>query len=290
VNLVMRLDPMDDAIKSGEVGKPPSGVQVIAVTSGKGGVGKTNVVANLALSLARIGRRVLVLDADLGLGNLDVLLGLIPKYTLEHVLTGQKRLKDILLPGPSGIRILPASSGVADLTALSRDQQILVRDALDDLGEEVDVLLIDTAAGISSNVLFFAAAAQEILVVASPEPTSMTDAYALMKVLSGRYSERRFRLLVNMVKSQRDGLEVFRKIGAVADRFLNVSIDFVGVIPVDDYVPLAVCQQRAVSDVYPHAPSTKAFQRLATAVTGWHRPDAPKGGIEFFWRRLVAQS
>jgi flagellar biosynthesis protein FlhG len=279
---------MTDALKSGESGEPARGVQVIAVTSGKGGVGKTNVVANLALSLARIGRRVLVLDADLGLGNLDVLLGLVPRHTLEHVLNGQKRLQDILLAGPAGVQILPASSGVADLTALTRDQQIMVRDALEDLASEVDVLLIDTAAGISSNVLFFAAAAQEILVVVSPEPTSMTDAYALMKVLSARYSERRFRLLVNQAKSQRDGLEVYRKIGAVADRFLNISIDFVGVIPADDYVPLAVCRQRAVAELYPQAPSTKAFQRLATAVTGWQPPDVPKGGIEFFWRRLVA--
>ncbi|MEW6542373.1 MAG: MinD/ParA family protein [Nitrospirota bacterium] len=268
---------------------PAGAVQVMAVTSGKGGVGKTNVVANLAIALAREGRRVLVVDADLGLANLDVLLGLVPTYTLEHVLTGEKRLGDILLPGPGGITILPASSGVQDLTALTCDQQLLLQDEFDSLPLEIDTLLIDTGAGISSNVLYFAVAAQEILVVASPEPTSITDAYALMKVLSIRFSERRFRLLVNMARSPQEGIEVYRKIGLVADRYLNISIDYVGTIPLDDYVPMAVRQQRAVTDLYPKAPASCEFRRLAGAVMRWSASDAPKGSVQFFWQRLIAQ-
>lgn len=267
--------------------EPTKCVPVIAVTSGKGGVGKTNVVVNLAVSLARRGKRVLVLDADLGLGNLDVLLGLIPQFTLEHVLSGEKRLSEIALRGPEGIRILPASSGVQDLTHLTPPQQLLLQQELDQLAGSIDLLLIDTGAGISTNVLFFASVAHEILVVASPEPTSITDAYALMKVLSHRYDETHFRLLVNMARNQREGLEVFRKIGLVADRFLNISIDYIGFIPDDDYVPLSVCRQRPVVDLYPQAPASQEFQRLAGLVEQWPATRAPKGGVQFLWQRSV---
>lgn len=263
------------------------GIPVLAVTSGKGGVGKTNVVANLAVALARLGKRVLVLDADLGLGNLDVLLGLIPRYTLEHVLAGEKRLSDIAITGPGGIRILPASSGVQDLTHLTPPQQILLQQELEHLSSSIDLLLIDTGAGISANVLFFASAAHEILVVASPEPTSITDAYALMKVLSHRYNETHFRLLVNMARNQREGLDVYRKIGLVADRFLNISIDYVGFIPDDDYVPLSVCRQRPVIELYPQAPASLEFQRVAGIVARWPVTRAPKGGVQFLWQRSV---
>ena len=270
--------------------RPVRHVQVVAVTSGKGGVGKTNVVANLALALSLAGKRVLVLDADLGLGNLDVLLGLVPRYTLEHVLSGEKRLVDVLVQGPGGMLILPASSGVQDLTALTREQQMLLQEELERASMDVDVLLLDTGAGISSNVLFFAVAAQEILVVVSPEPTSITDAYALMKVLSHRFSERHFRLLVNMARSQREAREVYRKIGMVADRFLDISIDYVGYIPLDDHVQMSVCSQRPVVDAFPHAPSSQGFHRLAGAVRNWEPSVTPKGSVQFFWHRLVTQT
>lgn len=283
---------MDQAIRLPYRGGDPADgaerrLQIIAVTSGKGGVGKTNVVANLAVCLAEQGRRVLVLDADLGLGNLDVMLGLAPTHTLEHVLRGEQPLRRILLRGPKGIRILPAGSGAPELTCLTADQQQVLRDELDTLADEVDVLLIDTGAGINSNVLFFAAAAQTILIVMSPEPTSLTDAYALMKVLAGRHSETHFRLLVNMATSLREGREIYRRLCLVADRFLNVSIDYVGAIPDDDYVALAVRCQRAVVDLYPHAPASQEFRRLALTVSRWSVPDGPKGTVQFFWQRLL---
>jgi flagellar biosynthesis protein FlhG len=262
--------------------------QVIAVTSGKGGVGKTNVVANLALALIQTGKRVLVVDADLGLANLDVLLGLVPKWTLEHVVHGEKRLAEILLLGPSGLLILPASSGVTELTALTPDQQQHLLDEFDVLEGTVDLLLIDTSAGISSNVLFFARVAHEILVVTCPEPTSLTDAYALMKVLSLQCHERRFRLVVNMVRSPHEGLDVYRRLGLVAGRFLNISIDYAGSIAMDEHVALAVRQQRAVVELFPQAPASRAFHRLAGSVSCWTRPDGPHGGLKVWWRQALS--
>lgn len=265
--------------------RPP--VQVISVTSGKGGVGKTNVVANLGLALARAGKKVLVLDADLGLANLDVLLGLVPQWTIEHVLNGTKRLEDILLDGPSGIKILPASSGLPQLTALSEAQLLVLQDEIELLTQAFDVLLIDTAAGISSNVTFFASAAHEIIVVVSPEPTSLTDAYALMKVLSRRHREQRFRVLVNMAKHQREASHVFRKLDRAAERFLHLSLDAIGFIPQDDYLPLSVTEQRAVVDLFPKAPSSKAFLQLGAAVAKWEPAAHPKGTVQFLWRHLL---
>ncbi|MDH4187246.1 MAG: AAA family ATPase, partial [Nitrospira sp.] len=172
-------------------GQESAYTHVITVTSGKGGVGKTNVVANLAVALAQAGKQVLVLDADLGLGNIDVLLGLVPRYTLEHVLAGSHHLSDIVIQGPAGIHVLPASSGLPQLTSLNDEQQLLLQSELEDVAKTVDVLLIDTGAGIASNVTYFAAAAQETVIVVSPEPTSLTDAYALIKVLWRQHRERR---------------------------------------------------------------------------------------------------
>ncbi len=262
-------------------------VQVISVTSGKGGVGKTNVVANLGLALARAGRRVVILDADLGLGNLDVLLGLLPQCTIEQVLNGMKRLPEILLDGPGGMRILPAGSGLPQLTSLTDAQVLLLQDEIDRLAQSYDVLLIDTAAGITSNATFFASAAHEIVVVVSPEPTSLTDAYALMKVLSRRHRERRFRILVNMVKDQREASLVFRKLDRAAERFLDLSLDAIGFIPADDYLPLAVTQQRAVLDLFPRSPSGRAFAELGAQVARWEPAQSPKGSVQFLWRHLI---
>lgn len=264
--------------------RPP---RVITVTSGKGGVGKTNVVANLAIALSRAGKRVLVLDADLGLGNVDVLLGLTPKYTLEHVLTGTRSLADIMLEGPSGIRILPASSGIPNLTALTEAQHLILQGELEQVSHLIDILLIDTGAGISSNVTFFASAAQSIVVVISPEPTSLTDAYALMKVLLRQYRERRFHVLVNLAKSPNEAARVFSKLEVAASRFLQISIEFLGFVPLDDYVPLAVTQQRAVLDRYPQAPSSRAFVSLTEAIDRLAVPDLPKGTVQFLWQQLL---
>jgi flagellar biosynthesis protein FlhG len=262
-------------------------VRVVAVTSGKGGVGKTNVTANLAVALAHLGRRVMVLDADLGLGNLDVLLGLAPSFSLADVLSGQRRLREVLVPGPAGITVLPAGSGFQNLTALSDHQIRELQSEMDELQEQTDILLIDTGAGIGRNVTSFATMAQDIIVVAAPEPTSLTDAYALMKVLSTQYGERRFRLLVSMTRSPTDGRDVYRKLSLVAERFLHISMDFLGSIPFDPRLAEAVCQQRPLVELYPQSKAAQAFLSLAHDLAEWPLPESPKGGLQFFWQSLL---
>ncbi|MCX8117514.1 MAG: MinD/ParA family protein [Desulfobacterota bacterium] len=269
--------------KEGLRGSP----RVISVTSGKGGVGKTNVVVNLALALSRLGKKVLVLDADLGLANIDVLLGLVPRFTIEHFFQRQKTLPEILIEGPGGIRILPASSGVSSLVHLDETQKLFLLEEVELLAEEIDLLLIDTGAGISSNVLYFNMAAQESIVVVTPEPTSLTDAYALIKVLSTHFEKRHFMVLVNFVSSEEEAKRVFRKISKVIDRFLkSLSIDYLGFIPFDEKLPQAVRHQKPVLEVFPAAQSSRRFEDLARVLQDRLLPPLPTGGIQFFWKSL----
>ncbi|MEQ1792828.1 MAG: flagellar synthesis regulator FleN, partial [Nitrospira sp.] len=204
-----------------------------------------------------------------------------------HVLAGTHSLDDVIVDGPGGIRVLPASSGVPQLTALNESQQMILLEQLETLSQEVDVLLIDTGAGISPNVTFFTSSAQDAIVVVSPEPTSLTDAYALIKVLTRQYRERRFKVVVNMAKSPREAAEVFRKLDTAADRFLHIALDYVGYIPQDDYVPLAVMQQKALLELFPASPAAQAFTRLAGQILQWPKPNFPKSAVQLLWQRFV---
>ena len=263
-------------------------VKVITVASGKGGVGKTNVVGNLAVTLAKAGRQVLIFDADLGLGNIDILFGLTPKHNIAHVLQGEKSMDEILVQGPHGIWILPAASGVAGLAQLDASAQARLIEAVSALDMPLDYLLVDCAAGISGDVLTFSRAAQELIVVLANEPASVADAYALIKVLSRNYGQRRFHLLPNMVRDARDGQVLFAKISEVADRYLDVALDWVGSIPLDPAVRAAVRIQRPVGDAYPNSPAALAFDALAARVQSWPLPKGPGGQIEFFMSQVLS--
>lgn len=264
-----------------------NGIRVISVTSGKGGVGKSNVVSNLAIALSSLGKRVLVIDADLGLGNLDVLLGLSPQFNLNHVFSGEKSILDILIEGPKGIKIIPAGSGIQEFTTLGQHEKMKLLDELDVLDDKFDVLLVDTEAGISENVTYFSAAAQEIIVVVTPEPTSITDVYALIKLMATRYSEHHFKVLVNMAKDSEDALEVFRKLANVAGRFLDISLDYLGCVVKDEKVVEAVKSQRAVMELFPDSEAAICFATLAKRVIENNRQTRLKGNIQFFFRRFL---
>jgi flagellar biosynthesis protein FlhG len=264
-----------------------SKARVIAITSGKGGVGKTSIVGNIGYAFTKLGKRVLILDADLGLGNLDVLLGLAPKYNLSHVIMGEKTIDEILVEGPGKMSILPASSGIQELTHLNRDQKIQILTQLDRLVDLVDVLFIDTAAGISSNVMDFNATAQEVVVVVSPEPTSITDAYALMKVLSLKYSGKACKLIVNMVRQPEEGREVFRQLQLVTDRFLDITIEYLGYVLFDDKVAKGVKSQKIVSELFPDTQASKCFANLSRRIFNMSPVTIPESGSNLFWGHLV---
>jgi flagellar biosynthesis protein FlhG len=261
--------------------------RVYSITSGKGGVGKTAVTANVAVSLAILGKKVLILDGDLGLANIDVVFGLAPKYNLNHFFSGEQELASILVEGPKGVKILPAGSGVQNFTRLDSQQKQKLLDGLDLMHNDFDFVLIDTEAGISENVTYFNTAAQEILVVTTPDPTAITDAYALMKLLSTQYHEKRFNLVVNMIQSDEESLDVYRKLTMVSNRYLDISIEFLGSIPADRQMIDAIRKQRVIVDLFPSSRITTAFSLLAGTLCSEQIFCEPKGGIQFFWKKLL---
>ena len=243
--------------------KRNKGVRVIAITSGKGGVGKTNIAANFAYIFSKMGERVLLLDADTGLANIDVILGITPQYSLFHVLHGEKILSEVTVQGPGGIMILPAASGIQEMAELSRSQKLALLEELDGLSENLDFMFIDTAAGIAENVMYFNMIAREIIIVASPEPTSLTDAYALIKLLHNGYSAKRFMLLVNMVAGPNEAKEVYRRLNSATDHFLNLFVDYLGYILCDKTVHEAVKQQSILVEFSPNSRASKCLFTVA---------------------------
>jgi flagellar biosynthesis protein FlhG len=265
---------------------PHQALRVIAVTSGKGGVGKTHLSCNLAVLAARTGRRVLLLDADLGLANADIVLGISPHHHLGHVLDGSVRLEDALVEGPDGVRILGASTGVQALTHLDDAQKMRLVEVLDELEDRFDLVLIDCPAGLGDNVLFFAGAAQEILLAVSPEPTSLTDAYATVKVLSQDAGVERFAVIVNLAATEAHAREVFARLTSVTDRFLKARVSFLGHVPRDESLQRALMAQRPVVEAYPRSGITSALQHIARNLLAHPPPVSLDGGLRFLWNRL----
>ena len=268
----------------------PKPVKVIAVTSGKGGVGKTNVSVNLSVALSRMGHKVMLMDADLGLANVDVQLGIHPEHNLSHVLDGTCTLDEVVVEGPAGVRIVPAASGIKHMAELSPQENAGVIRAFSDLPFDVDTLVVDTAAGISDSVVTFSRASNEIIVVVCDEPASITDAYAMIKVLSRDYGVNRFHVLSNMVSSAREGRQLYAKMAAVTDRFLDISLGYMGHVPRDEHLRKAIQRQKAVVEAYPGSPAGRSFGDLAQRVEKWPLPQSSQGHLEFFVERLVQYS
>ncbi|MCL0045941.1 MinD/ParA family protein [Nitrospinaceae bacterium] len=262
-----------------------SSLRVLAVSSGKGGVGKTNIVANLAYVLSKQDKKVLVVDADLGLNNIDILLGLNPKFHIGHVLSGEKNVQNIITEGPAGIHLLPAGGGLQELTQLDDEKKVVLMEELDQVSSEYDFLIFDTGAGISTNVTYFCSAAHEILLVATTEPTSLTDVYALIKTLHTKHAQKYFRVIINSVGSEAEARLIFRNLAAVTDRFLpEVSVEYLGYILLDPVVTKAVRQQKAFSELYPHSKVTQCINRLVQKMVGEKKSVVDEEQPTLFWR------
>jgi len=265
------------------------GPRVVAIGSGKGGVGKTNVVGNLAIACQRMGKRVLILDADLGLANIDIIFGLNPRHTIEEVIRGEKELSQIIVEGPEDVSIIPASSGVHELVHLTEGQKINLLSEFESLNNIFDLMLIDTGAGISSNVIYFNLAAEERIVVVTPEPTSITDAYALIKVLFSRHGTKNFSLLINLTRDEKEAKSVFQNMSKVVARFMGgIDIDYAGFIPRDGLLQEAVSRRTPVICCYPDAPSSNAFKELAHYLLMQTSSKPVDGNIKFFWKKLIS--
>lgn len=263
-------------------------VKVIAITSGKGGVGKTNVAVNLSVSLAQRGRSTLLLDADLGLANVDVLLGLSPAANLAQVIDGTLDLEDVLIDGPAGLKIVPASSGVAALADLDARQYAGLVAAFAALPYDIDVMVVDTASGIGRDVSTFCQAADDVVVVVCDEPSSITDAYALVKVLSRDRGVRDFEVLCNNVRSPAHGEALFRTLLRACDRFLDVGLRYLGMVPADEALKRAVRRQQAVVECYPSSPAGRAFKELALRADKGRASGDVTGRPAFFLERRLA--
>ena len=267
--------------------RAPGPVRVIAVASGKGGVGKTSVSVNLATALVNAGQRTLLLDTDLGLANVDVMLGLTPRHTLADVFADRCELRDTVIEAANGLMVVPAASGKRHMTELLPSQHIGLVHAFSQLDLDLDVMVVDNAAGIADGVLTFCQAAQDVIVVVCDEPASVTDAYALIKVLSRDRGVSRLQVLANQVQSPAEGRQLFEKLQRVSGRFLDVTLNYLGAIPRDEWLRRAVQRQEAVVDAFPSAPSAVAFRDIARRSRQWQSPPGARGHVEFFLERLV---
>jgi flagellar biosynthesis protein FlhG len=285
---VDQADSLRQLAAQGRMGRSP--LKVFALTSGKGGVGKTNIAANLAVLAAKAGKRVLVIDADLGLANIEIILGLKPRYHLGDLLEQRRTIDEVLVKGPHGVCLLPAGSGIQSLTHLTDQQKLQFVTALDPLEDMFDVVFIDSGAGIGENVLFFVGAAQEAILVVSPEPTSLVDAYATVKVLSQQAGVKHFSVVVNPVVDELPARAVFQKLTAVTNRFLTAQVRHLGYIPRDENMHRAIMAQRAVVDLFPSSPSSRALVSISERLFAESAQPQLESGLKVMWQRLLRES
>lgn len=261
--------------------------RVISFTSGKGGVGKTNLSTNLGVALCQRGNRVLLLDADLGLANVDILLGISPKYNLYDVLAGRKTIDEIIVDGPEGLSIIPAASGIESVCELSTSDKLHLIGAIENISTSYDYLLIDTRAGVSSDVMYFNSASNEIFVVINNEPTSLTDAYAVIKVLSKNYGEKTFSVISNDVRDSSEGAFAFQRLQHAVEKFLQVKLDYLGYVPTDSMLNEAIQEQKPLVQLFPTSKAAMAIGGLAKKIDEEGYEFRMKGGMQFFFRQLL---
>ncbi len=264
-----------------------SNSRVIAVTSGKGGVGKSNVSINLALHFQRMGKKVIILDADFGLANIEVMFGIIPEYNLGDLIYNGKEISQIITKGLSDVGFISGGSGIAKMVNLTNEQLRNVVLKLSELEQLADIIIIDTGAGISPSVLEFVASSPEVILVTTPEPTSVTDSYALLKALT-TYSgfdkaDTKIRVIANRVSSSSEGDNLFEKLQAVVGRFLDLELDYVGFVPSDENITRSVMKQKPVSIQYPNSAATKAFEGIAAKLLSDDTTESKPGGINRFF-------
>jgi len=264
-----------------------SSIRVISVTSGKGGVGKSNIVVNTAIALKNLGLRVLVLDGDFSLANLNILMDIEVKENLSDVLFGKSNIRSIISKTKTGVDIIPSSSGILEMTKLSINEKRKLIGYLEELDYEYDVLLIDTAAGITHEVGWLNSTANDVIIVTTPEPTAITDAYATMKILYLSYKVKKVNLLINQVENSAEGLKVYNKISEVSDRFLNIGINYLGCIKWDGCITEAVKMRKPLLVSFPGSTSAEGFRKIARSLLGSHKRMVQQNGSQYFWHSLV---
>ena len=235
--------------------------KIIAVTSGKGGVGKSSIVSNMAYILSSMGELTYIFDADLSLGNIDVMFGMVPKFNVKDLIEGRKHITDVVADGPFGIKIIPATSGVAEFSNLSMEERQILLSSFREI-PEYDFLIVDTSAGLSSNVVYFNAMSEDVFIIITPDPASLTDSYAVVKALRSKTGQKTFNIIANLVKDEKEGIEIFKKILTVADRFLDVYLNFFGYIPADSNISLATKKQKLWAEHFPQSSATKALTKI----------------------------
>ena len=273
--------------------KPLTNARVIAVTSGKGGVGKSSTSINLALHFQKRGKRVIILDADFGLANIEVMFGVIPQYNLSDLLYKGKELKEIITTGPEGVGFISGGSGIAKLVNMDKEQVKMLVRKLSELDELADIIIIDTGAGISASVMEFLTASPETILVTTPEPTSITDSYALMKALSMNEDYdadgKRIKMLANKVANEAEGRKLYEKLSVVVSKFLGIEMEYIGIIPYDNNIQKAIMKQKPVSIVYPNSAAAKGYEAIVKLLENGQEQEASQNGIKGFFKTLFSK-
>ena len=286
-----QAESLRNIIKKQEIDEKKRTARVITVTSGKGGVGKTSFSVNLAIQLHRLGKRVVVLDADFGLANIEIMLGIRPKYNLADLMFRGKSIQDVITYGPEGIGFLSGGSGINEMANLSREQVFWLIQKMEELDKEADVIIVDTGAGIGDSVLEFVAASEEVFLVATPEPTSITDAYALLKALnrnSSYMSEKTVvKMIANQVRGKKEADELFQKLGVVVNKFLDIDIDYLGAIPYDVNMQRAVMHQKPLSVADPDAQASQSVEKIALSLLDMEKEKPRAVGIKQLFSNVI---